>query len=173
MADPPMPSNRLGLRGKECSAWHSLARLDIRTGSARRCPMVRLVWALICPRLDCRRQPSSQLHGSPSGVLLLWCGQGRETNSQPEVKNAHLVTRCSQSQEGWAGSVEQQLWRPTLFIEQDGPLDWPQCGGWGDQADSCWSNNGSQSNELGTLCSNKYQRFVESCFLQDNWLFTG
>ena len=55
MADPPiMPSNGLGLSGRMfCVALASTAAaLDIRTGSARRWSMVRLVWALLCPRPD-------------------------------------------------------------------------------------------------------------------------
>ena len=79
MSDPPMPYNGLGLSGGMfCVALASTAAaLDIRKGSARRCRLVRLVWALICSRLDWKAAAKlSALRVTIWGAaVVVWVGE--------------------------------------------------------------------------------------------------
>ena len=169
MADPPMPSNRLGLRGKECSAWHSLARLDIRTGSARRCPMVRLVWALICPRLD--QKAAAKLSAARvtiwGAAVVVWVGERDKLVARSEKCTSSdkvlVVTRGMGWVRGIAVMASNAIYRAR----------WAQIGRSAVVGETKRTVAGVTMAARVSSLGHFVQINVESCFLQDNWLFTG
>ena len=108
MADPPMPSNGLGLSGGMfCVALASTAAaLDIRTGSARRCPMVRLVWALICPRLDWKAAAKlSAARVTIWGAVVVWVGERDKLVARSEKCTSSALVLVVTRGLGWVRGV--------------------------------------------------------------------
>ena len=101
------------------------AALDFRTGSARRCPVVRLVWALICPRLD--RKAAAKLSAARVtiwGAVVVWVGERDKLVARSEKCTFNALVVVVTRGLGWvrrvavmaSNAIHRARWAPRLAV---------------------------------------------------------